>query len=658
MNFKRIARALVCLVLVCALVVNISPIKTEAIVAEAVATYLGYGIVAALVLGTAGFVISPTGQDQLENLGHAFQTSMYQWGTSAEKLEEVEEFFAGLTLYNGGTGSGDDDDDIDHRFKIPEAIRRGVAAFTAAAILAGSLVVPEKTLEAPNGYTFYGEHCLVTAPAPSDTLPYTCLCYSPGDVNFEYWLFCGTAPFDIYFSNNKNYWLDSNSDPFVVYVLDDAADLQWFKATNDDSSEYIGSYQVVWANHDIVDDSNSEIIRVEGSAASSIFTETTTVEPDIYVGDIPDKVKDGTITEETLELPMWEIDYTKLATANPDLAVAVTDLLQNVASGSITYEDYLNEFAPAVIPDPDPEPEPEPDPTTGADDLILGDIKTSTFFETLTDVVTAPFKWIWEKLDTKLDILKPPEFDFDKLTSIVTAPSRWIWEKLETVVLPAIRAIPDKLLELGTLIESIPGIITDKMAEIGAQTKAAIEALVVPDEDYLTDKVNALCEEFAFADSIVKTAKELKVGLAGVTTEPPVIYINLGATRGSYDIGGVVPFIDMRWYAEYKPTADALISAFLWICFIWRMLIHLPGIISGASGLFNITPMPSTHTSPIGAFKGNNSLSAVDPKSGMTYGEMLNLYHEDLYDNPWWEKHFGRNPSFSTLQELYDIDPD
>ena len=587
MNFKRIARALICLVLVCALVVNISPIKTEAIVAEAVATYLGYGIVAALVLGTAGFVISPTGQDQLESLGHAFQTSMYQWGTSAEKLEEVEEFFAGLTLYNGGTGSGDDDDDIDHRFKIPESIRRGVAAFTAAAILAGSLVVPDKLNEAPHGYIFYGEHCLPTGPGPTESLPYACIVYLPGSESFRF--YCGPNPFYIRQIYGGPYYMYPGGASFTTYFLDSATSVEWSVTNFDKSYAAVVNNEIIWSNHDIVDEDDRSLVVFEGSAATNVKFET--VFPEIYVGDIPDKVKDGSLTEENLELPMWEIDYTKLAIANPDLAVAVTDLLQNVASGSITYEDYLNEFVPAVVPDPDPEPEPEPepDPTTGADDFILGDIKTSTFFETLTDVVTAPFKWIWEKLDTKLDILKPPEFDFDKLTSIVTAPSRWIWEKLETVILPAIREIHDKLSELGTLIESIPGIITDKMAEIGAQTKAAIEALVVPDEDYLTDKVNALCEEFAFADSIVKTAKELKVGLAGVTTEPPVIYINLGATRGSYDIGGTVPFLDLRWYAEYKPTVDSLISAFLWICFVWRMLVKLPGIISGMPGDFVMT---------------------------------------------------------------------
>ena len=114
----------------------------------------------------------------------------------------------------------------------------------------------------------------------------------------------------------------------------------------------------------------------------------------------------------------------------------------------------------------------------------------------------------------------------------------------------------------------------------------AIRAIFVPSEDYLTSKVEALAARFGFAASVVQTIQALKTGLAGVTTEPPVIYLDLGASRGSYYLGGTVPFLDLRWYSEYKPTVDTIISAFLWICFVWRVFIKLPGIISGMPGDF------------------------------------------------------------------------
>lgn len=114
----------------------------------------------------------------------------------------------------------------------------------------------------------------------------------------------------------------------------------------------------------------------------------------------------------------------------------------------------------------------------------------------------------------------------------------------------------------------------------------AITSVFVPSEDFLTAKVEALASKFGFAAALVETVNALKDGLNGVTTEPPVIYLDLGASRGSYPLGGKVAFLDLTWYAEYKPTVDKLISAFLWLCFIWRMFLKLPGIISGMPGDF------------------------------------------------------------------------
>lgn len=139
---------------------------------------------------------------------------------------------------------------------------------------------------------------------------------------------------------------------------------------------------------------------------------------------------------------------------------------------------------------------------------------------------------------------------------------------------------------VGTFVDALVDALTYPLQMVVDSVLAGIRAIFVPSEDFLTAKVEALAERFGFAASIVQTAQALKTGLSGVSTEPPVIYLDLGASRGSYYLGGTVPFLDLRWYAEYKPTVDAIISAFLWICFVWRMLIKLPGIISGMPGDF------------------------------------------------------------------------
>lgn len=48
----------------------------------------------------------------------------------------------------------------------------------------------------------------------------------------------------------------------------------------------------------------------------------------------------------------------------------------------------------------------------------------------------------------------------------------------------------------------------------------------------------------------------------------------------------------MSWYAPYKAYGDLIITGFVYVFFIWRIFIKLPGIISGTSGvaenLYNI----------------------------------------------------------------------
>ena len=141
-----------------------------------------------------------------------------------------------------------------------------------------------------------------------------------------------------------------------------------------------------------------------------------------------------------------------------------------------------------------------------------------------------------------------------------------------------------------TTVKSFLASLTDTLAApfaaLAEAIVAGVQAIFVPTTDFVTAKVDALCANYGFADSIMQTGLALKSGLSGVTTEPPVIYIHLENTEGSYNIGGTVAFLDLTWYAKYKPTVDTLISAFLWICFIWRMIVKLPGIISGMPGDF------------------------------------------------------------------------
>lgn len=138
-----------------------------------------------------------------------------------------------------------------------------------------------------------------------------------------------------------------------------------------------------------------------------------------------------------------------------------------------------------------------------------------------------------------------------------------------------------------SIIQAIPtaGTIADAIGNV-------IKSIFVPDADFISEKWNAIRSRFAFADSITATGEVLVNILDGLDPEPPVIYIDLGAAEGSYNIGGEVPFIDLRWYAQYKPTMDMIVSAFLWLAFVWRLILKLPGIISGMPGEFVLMNLP------------------------------------------------------------------
>ena len=90
-------------------------------------------------------------------------------------------------------------------------------------------------------------------------------------------------------------------------------------------------------------------------------------------------------------------------------------------------------------------------------------------------------------------------------------------------------------------------------------------------------------QKFGFVTSVVNSINQIRDSI-GSSGSPPVIEVNLASSTSKYDYGNTALVLDLSWYAPYKDTVDTVVSSILWVCFLWRLFVHLPGIISGMSG--------------------------------------------------------------------------
>lgn len=494
MDWKRIGLSLCSFLVIIALLISWSPIKAKAVAVEA---SIAIGLIAMLILASAGVVYTANTTSQIQAIGNSFQTHMYQWGTSAEKLDEVESFFSGLQLYDPGSG---DDDETPHekQVRLARGILAGITAWVASLALGNIEIRDEAT--APDGYVYYNGYLLPEIIGSANKYK-TIFITSDGTINH----FCRSTKLSIQRTTDGLFYFASapGSGPRFK-LIDGVWESQGVYGSIDASEGYLSQgAKIIWANYDVVYFDNNSLY-LAASEPSSVLNEL--IEPNIYVGDIPDQLQSGELEPEAIPLP--DINLEPYILDGKLAYERVTDAMNQLATGALPYAQFLEQSTVAPQPEPEPEPEPDPEPITGT----FADTAVGTFIDSLIDALMAPFEWL-----------------------------------------------ANALLE-------------------------GIKAIFVPHEDFLTDKVDALRSEFSFADSIISTFELFGNSLLAFSTSPPVIYVDLGASTGSYYLGGKVPFVDLTWYAAYKPTVDLLLSAFMWLVFVWRVGIHLPGIIRGSSG--------------------------------------------------------------------------
>lgn len=238
------------------------------------------------------------------------------------------------------------------------------------------------------------------------------------------------------------------------------------------------------------------------------------------------------------------------------------------------------ELAPVVDPAPDSGGDSGDNPGAGSDpdeDPDAGAGGSNDYSSWLSKIL-ALLEKIWNSI---LEI--PTKFAtwFDNIISeIQELPSKFAtW--FENII-SAIQELPSKFADwFGNLASKLEN-IWEAICNIPEAIGNVLRSIFVPSEDFLTEKVQDLRNRFNWIEPILGYGNYIKAQL--VNPEPPVLYVHLGNAEGSYNYGGTVKFLDLTWYERYKSQGDAIISGFLWALFAWRMYVKLPGIINGVAG--------------------------------------------------------------------------
>jgi len=135
-----------------------------------------------------------------------------------------------------------------------------------------------------------------------------------------------------------------------------------------------------------------------------------------------------------------------------------------------------------------------------------------------------------------------------------------------------------------TWLETIWETLLEIPSTIASLFENLLSKLFAPAPDFIANKVEVLKSKYPYLDTFLDLGTNLKGFFMNLGSKPPIIYIDLGSATGSYLFGGKAVFVDLTWYSQYKGIMDSIIGAFIWLWLAWRVFLSIPGIIQGESG--------------------------------------------------------------------------
>lgn len=370
MDKQRIFRALVCFVLICSLVVNISPIKAKAFATE---TVMALGAIACIMAMYVGVVFNPQSQAQLVAIGDSFGGYISERAESLEDSLDVTELFDYWELATGG-GDGDDFDPNRTKIKLARGLLKLIAGWIYTAVVTGAVEGSSSvSSEAPEGYAYYNGFLFPEIPAVGNSLTYSCIVQ---EINSGiYRAYFADVPLQ-YYTHGTSYLrlVPSAKSSYCWATLNDLGDT-W--SLTGIFSMNAGSFMskdsnLIWSDHDIISNNDKRTLVLEASVPTS--RPTIFVEPDFY-GDIPSQIQNGSISAEDIELPE-NVDLSSVITSRDTLLDDISNSAQKIQDGVLSLDEYKNqiEYDDDLVGDETvPGTEPSEDPTEPEDVGPIGD---------------------------------------------------------------------------------------------------------------------------------------------------------------------------------------------------------------------------------------------------------------------------------------------
>lgn len=622
MNIKRIGRALICLLLIFCLILNIAPPKAEATgagLAGTITAVSGVTVSAPLAIGAAAIALgvmakntNPLVFENMVNDAVASLSAAGKWvkdGT-VELLQTIDE--TGQKAYYV---AGDMLEDV-RSWSLDAGIVQPV----------WDDVTDFGNIHSANMVFMHGEY-EISVEADVRLFQYAVIGndyvivhsvavgYNPGDFN---WYYCGSPRSGTLLNDgsgryyltistkSEKYGLNSGS---YSTLLDIASSLpkSSFEYNAVDLIGYLGS-----SGYSVSDDLSIGVfpsVPVDGTSAREWSKEYTDRGLKVYGGGSGNNNNDGKWFWKVI-IPTTAVTLYAMSQADQWSGETPTEFddyssveeFEIVSRPEVEFGQGL-EIAPATNPNPDP----GTNPGTGGDSGSSGDTgsdgdsdstgtdETTWFQRIVTGIEELPSKFQNWITDCKTAIEELPSKFADWFNKIIEILGN-IWEWLQNLV--------------SSLIDALKQLLVD---------------LFAPSAEFIANKVNALCAKYPYLDTFLALGTDLKAYFLSLGTKPPIIYIDLGASRGSLPLGGRQAFIDLTWYAEYKPTMDAILGAFLWLWLAWRLFLSLPGLIQGFSGTYGSKNIEYERLPNMPKYQvGSNWLN-----SGSSYHKTGDWHHRD-----------------------------